>query len=115
MPTDIDDAETGGPNLVFADDLQGTEFELRETAVYEADEVSDTGEVPEFGRWIPAQTDDGDVWLVGVSELIEEIQRYDAPGSCAFEVTRCEKSGPKQTDPYEVNLEAVNEGQQKRL
>mgnify|MGYP006928068156 CR=1 FL=1 len=39
MPTDLSEAQTGGVDLLFADDLQGTVFELRETAVYDAEEV----------------------------------------------------------------------------
>lgn len=116
MPTDLSDAETGGPSLVFADDLQGTVFQLAEPKIYDADEVSDPGRVPEFGEWIPAQDADGrEVWLVAVSELVEELQTVDAPGGDTFEITRCEKSGPKQTDPYEVNLETLADGDQSRL
>lgn len=110
MPVDLSDAETGGVNLLFADDLEGTEFELREEAVYSAEEVREETEsdVPKFGKWLPVETEqDGDSWAVAVGELVEELQRVGNPMAVTFEVTRCEKSGSEQTDPYEVNLEPV--------
>lgn len=111
MPVDLQDAETGGVNLIFADDLQGTEFELREEAVYEAEEVREETEsdVPKFGKWLPISTEaDGDSWAVAVGEFVEELQRIENPMAVTFGVTRCEKSGSEQTDPYEVNLETVD-------
>lgn len=108
MPVDLNDAETGGIELLFATDLEGETLILRESAVYEAKEVREETEsdTPEFGRWLPVETDDGtDGWAVAVGELIEELQdaRPD-PTAVPWEVTRCQKSGPAQTDPYEVNI-----------
>lgn len=111
MPEDLKSASTGLNDLYFADDLKGTEFVLRELKVYEADEVSEPGKTPEFGRWIPALVNGNDVWLVGLGELIGELQRFDDPGELALKVTRCEKSGSAQTDPYEVNVEKAEAGQ----
>lgn len=111
MPEDLQSASTGANDLYFADDLQGTVFKLRESAVYGADEVTDPGEVPEFGRWLKAAVDGRDVWLVAVGELIAELKRFDKPTGTLLEVTRCEKSGTSATAPYEVNLEAVDPAQ----
>lgn len=111
MPTDLCEAQTGGIDLLFADDLKnGVEFELREASVYEAEEVREEvdGDIPKFGKWIPATTENGDAWVVAVGELVEELQTYENPMGVTFKVTRCQKSGSKQTDPYEVNLEDVD-------
>lgn len=107
MPTDLSEAQTGGVNLLFADDLQSTVFQLREAVVYEAEEVREEvdTDIPKFGKWMPVETDDGDGFIVALGELVEELQQYENPVGLTFEVTRCEKSGSKQTDPYEVNLE----------
>jgi hypothetical protein len=59
--------------------------------------------------------DGRDVWLVAVGELIQELQRFENPESTIFRVTRCEKSGPAQTDPYEVNVEPVDDTNQTGL
>lgn len=110
MPTDLSEAQTGGVDLLFADDLQGTEFKLREASVYEAEEVRkevDT-DIPKFGNWMPVVTDDGDGWIVALGELVEELQQYENPLAVDLEVTRCQKSGTKQTDPYEINVEVVD-------
>jgi len=111
MPTDLSEAQTGGVDLLFADDLRnGVQFELREASVYQAEEVREQidGDIPKFGKWMPVNTDDGEGWVVALGELVEELQRYENPMGLSFDVTRCEKSGPKDTDPYEVNLEAVD-------
>lgn len=109
MPTDLSDVSTGGVNLLFADDLQGTVLQLRKASAYDADEVTDPGEVPEFGTWLPVETEQyEEAWAVAVSELVEELQRFESPTAVRLEVTRCEKSGPSQTDPYEVNVEQVD-------
>jgi len=110
MPVDLSEAQTGGVDLLFADDLSGTEFELREASVYQAEEVQEEvdGDIPKFGKWMPVVTNDGDGWIVALGELVEELQTYENPMGVTFNVTRCEKSGTKQTDPYEVNIEAVD-------
>lgn len=110
MPTNLDDYETGGTELLFADDLEGTQFTLRDLAVYEAEEVRSEvgGDVPKFGNWLPIETDDGEAWCVAVGELVEELKRYENPAAVTLEVTRCEKSGTGQTDPYEVNVESID-------
>lgn len=110
MPVDLSEAQTGGVDLLFADDLSGTEFELREASVYQAEEVREEvdGDIPKFGKWMPVVTNDGDGWIVALGELVEELQTYENPMGVTFNVTRCEKSGTKQTDAYEVNLEAVD-------
>lgn len=108
MPTDLKEHETGGIDVLFADDLPGTTFRLREASVYEADEVRDeTGtDIPKFGNWMPVTLEDGtDGWMVALGELVEELQRLENASAVTCTITRCEKSGPKQTDPYEVNVE----------
>jgi len=114
MPTDLSDVDTSGTELWFSDDVEGKTFILRELAVYEAAEVRDETdtEVPEFGRWFPVTVldEDGEIdrngWLVAVGELIEELQDLAPdPTAVEWQVTRMEKSGPEQTDPYEVNIE----------
>jgi hypothetical protein len=115
MPVDLSEAQTGGVDLLFADDLSGTEFELREASVYEAEEVREDvdGDIPKFGKWMPVTTSDGEGWVVALGELVEELQTYENPMGLKFSVTRCEKSGTEQTDPYEVNLE-VEDGDPKQ-
>lgn len=110
MPTDLADHDTGGIELLFADELPGTVFSLRETAVYEAEEVRSEvgGDIPKFGDWLPVEVEgDGAAWIVALGELVEELKQYENPQAVELEVTRCEKSGSQQTDPYEVNLEQV--------
>jgi hypothetical protein len=111
MPTDLDDYETGGTELLFADDLQqNPEFRLRELAVYEAEEVRAEvgGDVPKFGNWLPITTDAGDAWVVALGELVEEVKIYENPLAVTLRVTRCVKSGTDQTAPYEVNVEQTD-------
>lgn len=111
MPEDLDDARTGASTLYFADDLPDLEFQLLEAVVYDAEEVRDiTGDDnPQFGRWLSvAVGDDDECWLVAVGELIQELQHANASAGDRYKVTRCEKSGADETDPYEVNLEDLN-------
>jgi len=118
MPVDLSEAQTGGVDLLFADDLSGTEFQLREASVYTAEEVREEidNDIPEFGKWMPVTTADGDAWAVALGEFVDELKAYENPMGLTFEVTRCQKSGAKQTDPYEVNLEQVDgDAQQKTL
>lgn len=112
MPTELENVDTSGTELWFADSLEGETFLLRELAVYDAAEVRDeTGtDTPEFGRWLPVSHGSGDGWAVAVGELVEELQDADADlTEIEWSVTRCEKSGPEQTDPYEVNVD-VHDG-----
>jgi len=114
MPTDIDEVETGSQDLYFAAELdeQAPELSLVEYAVYTADEVRDeieNDDTPSYGNWIPVQ--DGNTgtteraFCQAPAELIEELQTRDlAPGD-VFQITRCERSGPEDHDPYEVNVE----------
>ena len=110
MPVDLSEAQTGGVDLLFADNVSGTVFELREASVYQAEEVREEidGDIPKFGKWMPVTTANGDAWIVALGELVDELKTYDNPMGVTFDVTRCEKSGSQQTDPYEVNLEVVD-------
>jgi hypothetical protein len=109
MPTSFDEYETGGTELLFADDLEGTVFTIRKDGIYEAEEVRSEigGDVPKFGNWFPVTTNDGDAWVVALGELVDEIKAYENPIGIEIKVTRCEKTGSEQTDPYEVNTEIV--------
>lgn len=123
MPTDLSDVDTSGTELWFSDDVEGKTFVLREPSVFDAAEVRDEmdTDVPEFGRWFPVTAlgeyseADRDGFLVAVGELIEELQQMQVdPCAVGWEVTRMEKSGPEQTDPYEVNVEPIGPTDEKQ-
>lgn len=120
MPVDIQDASTGGASLVFADDAAGCRFRLREASLYEANEVRDEldhddDQPPMFGRWLPVDIQDEDAWLIAPGEMVEELQRLEASNGELFEVTRIQKSGNSETDPFEVNLERKSDDTQTRF
>ena len=103
MPTNLEDVETGGVEVQFASDTHpGQRFQLRELAVYEADEID--GDVPKFGKWFPVEIDGKDAWLQAVSQLIQELQAVENPLAGEFEVETFEKSGTSDHDPYTVSL-----------
>lgn len=114
--TSLHDHSPGG-DLVFAGDMSGVQFRLLDLALHNNDD-DDKPDVPEgdvHGNWLHVETDsEGEAYMNAPGELIEELQRLDAEQGDEFEVTRCAKSGPAQTDPYEVNLEAI-EPDQSRL
>jgi hypothetical protein len=119
MPTKLSDADTGGETLLFADQLEDHDFRLDELAVYDAEEVREEldQDIPKFGRWLPARIESQDerAWLVGLGELIEELQRFEDPTAGVYTVSRCEKSGSGEQDPYEVNVEPVADADQTGL
>lgn len=119
MPTDLSEAQTGNAGLVFPDDLSSTEFRLTESSLYDAEEVQDEIDndgTPAYGRWFPASTsDDDEAWVCAPGELVSELQRLEAEAGEAFVVTRCEKSGRAESDPYEVNAERLSDDDQTRL
>jgi len=118
MTEDLHEAETGGAALVFSDEATGVRFQIRSTELHSADEVQDAIEqdgTPEFGRWLPIEVDADDGWLLIPGEMLEELQRHEAAPGETFEVTRCEKSGSGETDPWEVNLKALDDDTQTRL
>lgn len=120
MPTDLQEASTGGASLVFADDAAGCRFRLREASLYEPEEVQeelghDGDGPPEYGRWLPVEIEDEEAWMVAPGELIEELQRLEAGAGEIFEVARIEKSGSGETDPFEVNLERLSDDDQTRF
>lgn len=116
MPTDIDEASTGHPDLLFPDELQGCRFTLLDTGLYDAEEVQSqldsNGDVdtPQFGRWLHAEVDgfDGPMWVSCPGELLEELQRAETKVGQTWKVTRCKKSGTADTAPYEVNAVPQN-------
>lgn len=114
MPTDLSETTTGSIELFFGGEAEGETFYLRDAAVYDADEVRKEidADYPSFGRWFPVHLADedgqthGSGWTTAVGELIEELQDAEVdPVEVPFTVTRCEKTGEKDTDPYEVNVE----------
>lgn len=120
MPTDLDEATTGGASLIFPDDAEGVRFRLNEAAVYDADEVRDelgAGDdgTPAFGRWLSVEIEDEDCWLNAPGEVIEELQRIEAEPGEVLEVSRLEKSGNGETDPFEANISRKADADQTRL
>lgn len=109
----IHDHDPGG-ELTFAGEAAGEQFRLQSLKLYNNDD-DDKPDVPAnesvHGNWIEVETERGDEFLAAPGELIEELQRLDAKVGDLFEVARCEKSGPKQTDPYEVNLKELEDDQ----
>lgn len=123
MPTKLEDTSTGADGFVFPDSLENVKFEMTENAVFSAYEVrvqehseeeaveddyeaQKEGQTPAYGRWIPAHVDgrDGEQWVAAPGEFIEELQTYDDPVENRMRVSRCRKSGPDESDPYEVNI-----------
>lgn len=121
MPTSIDDTATGAEGFLFPDDLEGQAFTVLEDAVYTAFEVRESeyeepieedyeaaneGQVPAFGRWLIVDVPglDDPQWMIAPGELIEELQTYDDPTGARLRVASLRKSGPDESDPYEVNV-----------
>lgn len=103
-----------GGDLLFAGEVSGVQFRLSSLALHNNDE-EDKPDVPEgdvHGNWLHVSSEKHDeAYLQAVGELIAELQRLGAEEGDEFEITRCKKSGPSQTDPYEVNLEEVDPDQ----
>lgn len=120
MPTDLNQASTGSQNLVFASDMNGVVFRITETAVYDAEEVREALDqpedgTPEYGRWFPAEIEGQESFLNAPGEFIEELQRIDPETGEIVAVTRAEKAGRGETDPWEINLETRSDDAQTRL
>lgn len=120
MPTELENASTGGASLIFPDDASGCRFRLSEALLYEAEEVRDElghdgDSPPKFGRWLRTEIEDGEAWLLAPGELVRELQRLEAKNGELFEVTRIKKSGNGETDPFEVNLERKSDDTQTRF
>lgn len=120
MPREADPNAGQTTELVFTDQLEGTVFEVRRTpSIYEAEEVrEETGnDTPEFGVWVPVYLPgpDEDGWMVAVSELEQWVAKTENVTAGVYEVTKCQKTGSAQTDPYEVQVEAISEGGQSSL
>lgn len=120
MPREPNPNAGQSTELVFPDGLEGTVFRVESTLMYPAEEVrEETGnEVPEFGDWVKAQIHTGEDWnmgwIVGLSE-VEQWLANEAETNKTYELTRAEKTGVSQTDPYEVNIETVSEEDQQRF
>jgi len=105
----LHEASTKSVQLRFAKELNGTIFRLEALALYSAEEVQEEleTEIPEFGRWLKAN-DGEECFVAAPGELIQELQRIEVDVGDTVKVTRCEKSGRSDTDPYEVNVEPVD-------
>jgi len=117
MPENLHDADTGGQSLIFPDDAEGVRFRLRRTELYSADEVRDEigQDTPEYGRWLMAEIEGETGFFLCPGEMIEELQDLEVESGQVLEVTRMEKSGGDETDPYEVNVERHSTDTQTRL
>lgn len=117
MPRDANPNAGQTTELVFTDGLEGTVFSIPRTpAIYTAEEVREAtdNDVPEFGDWLKVRLPqlDEDGWLVAVSELEQWVAKTENVTAGTYEVTKCEKTGTAQTDPYEVQVETItNDGQ----
>lgn len=117
MPEELSEAKTGGSILIFADELHGIVFRLREAALYSAEEIQEqTGEdYPEFGRWLPIEVEGEDRFAIAPGELISELQRLDVDKGDPVKVGRAQKMGDQETDPWEVNCELAGDEAQTRI
>lgn len=108
MPTDLMEATTGAKELLFPDRLQGKRMDVLETSLYDAEEVQvELGtDFPEHGRWLNVKVhgDDNVEWCICPGEMVDELQTLGINPGQTIKVTRCEKSGPRESDPYEVNV-----------
>lgn len=112
--TSLHDHAPGG-DLVFAGDLDGVQFRLLDLQMYNNDD-EEKPDVPAndtvHGNWLKVETEQHEECFISApGELIEGLQDYYAEQGDLFEVTRCAKSGSAQTDPYEVNLEDLEDDQ----
>jgi hypothetical protein len=120
MPREADPNAGQSVDLVFTDDLEGTVFEVRrDPPIYTAEEVREkTGnDVPEFGDWVAVYLPgpDAEGWMVAVSELEQWVARTENVTARTYEVTKCQKTGSSQTDPYEVQVETITDSGQASL
>lgn len=111
---------TPGGNLVFPSELSGTTFRLVEETLYSAEEAAEEPSVdgePQYGNWLLVHVaeDSSESFMTAPGELVQELQRLEAEPGEVFTVTRCQKSGSNQSDPYEVNMEEASDEDQERL
>lgn len=113
----IDDY-SGQGDYLFANNLTGIEFRLKEDRVYDADdddEPSPTIEAEVHGKWIRVETGEfEDGYISAVGGLLSELKRLEYDVGDYYAVETCQKEGRKQTDPYDVELVEV-EPDQSRL
>lgn len=115
MPTDLAEAaSSGATELIFPDDATRYEYRLREGQVYDAEEVRGeigNSDVPQWGNWLPVEIEDGEAWLNAPSQLITELVEIGIEPGHRWTVDRLEKTGSRQSDPYEVELSVHDEDQ----
>lgn len=108
MPEELHEARVGAEGLIFPDNLGKQTFSLTDSSLYDAEEVQEAldQEYPEFGRWLQVDVPqhEGDAFMAAPGELIEELQELEAEPGERYRCTRCEKVGPRESDPYEVNV-----------
>lgn len=100
---------TSGSDLLFPGDLSGVQFRLKSLSLHNNDDEEKPNLPNEdvHGNWVKVETEQlGEAYMSAPGEFIEELQRLNAASGDLFKITRCVKSGPKQTDPYEVNIDS---------
>lgn len=104
---DLADAATETPEIQLAEDLTGV-YVLTTTELEQADQVTDPGQFPEYGQFLPCESvsDPGEtVYLEAVQELAAGIMSHDPDLQDVFVVTRTRKPDPEGS--WDVDVEQV--------
>jgi hypothetical protein len=107
MVEDLSDSVSGSTELVFPDDVTGTEtYRLQKRKVYDAEDVREEldSDVPQYGKWLPVELNGDEAWLVAPSELRSELVDQEIRTGERFTIDQMTKSGRGQSDPYEVSI-----------
>lgn len=108
MPEDLTESVTGSTELLFPDDTTGKTYKLRRLEVYDADEVRDEMEVDVelYGKWMPVTVPETGLegFLTAPSDLRTKLVQNDVQAGERFEILAMQKQGPKQSDPYRVEI-----------
>jgi hypothetical protein len=106
MPKDLADSVSGSTELIFPDDADGKTYSLDELQVYEAEEVRnelESGDVPQYGSWIPVKENGTEAWLNAPSQLRSQLVEDNVTKGTRFTITEMKK-GTGQSDPYQVEI-----------
>lgn len=110
MPTEPEDSLR---DALYPDDLTGAgRLVIREWAFYHARDDEDQESLPDDaneGWWLPVSIGDRERFIAAPEELRQELIRADAGEGTAFKVSRCERSGPEDHAPYEVDVALMDE------
>lgn len=108
---DLADAATESPEVRLAEDLPGA-YVLTTTELEPADQVTEPGEFPEYGQFLPCESvaePDETVYLEAVQELASGIMATDPDLQDVFVVTRSQKPDPDGS--WDVDVEQINSKQ----